>query len=110
MEKIYETQSIIQAVMESAVTDEALRDKLWSDPHGAMLERGVEIPSEIEIRAVSDSGETFHLILPPNPNESISDEALGSISGGAASSVFSSMATITLPDPVTYVLSLTKIY
>ena len=96
MAKTHDTQSKIQAVLNSSVTDEVLLEKLWSNPHGAMLEQGIEIPSEVEIRTVSRSSETFHLVLPPDPNESISDEGLNSVSGGLC--VFTVSTDFTIGD------------
>ena len=40
------------------------------------------IPDEMDIRVVEQTADTFYFPLPPAPNESLSDESLGAVSGG----------------------------
>ena len=77
---------------EKTQTDDGLRTRLLTDPHNVLSEHGVEIPSGFAINVASNSEDTFHLVLPPDPNSSLSDDSLQSISGG--SNCMSSVGTV----------------
>ena len=47
-----------------------------------LSEHGVEIPPDITISVVPNSGDTYHLVIPPDPNATLSEESLESFSGG----------------------------
>lgn len=64
--------------------DPALRARAEADPRGVLAERGVDIPAAADARIVANTGEVFHLVLPPDPNAALEENALGAVSGGAA--------------------------
>lgn len=64
--------------------DPALRARAEADPRGVLAERGLEIPPAADARIVANTGEVFHLVLPPDPNTALEENVLGAVSGGAA--------------------------
>ena len=71
-----------------------VRAELDADPRAFFVARGVDVPDGMEVRVADDTADTVHLVMPPNPNNAISDEALTSIAGGTGSVDASSLATI----------------
>ena len=66
----------------ACAADPALRDKVVSDPAGALAERGLELHEGVDVKVVINDDDIFHLVLPPDPNSVLEDEALGSVAGG----------------------------
>ena len=63
--------------------DKAIRAKLESDPKEFLLERyGMDL-SGLDVRIVTDTPETCHLVLPLDPNTALSDETLNELAGGS---------------------------
>ena len=52
------------------------------DVSDSLAELGIDLPSGIQARIVADTHETFHVVLPPDPNVELSDEALDMVAGG----------------------------
>ena len=79
--------------------DPALRARAEADPRGVLAERGLEIPPAVDARIVANTGEVFHLVLPPDPNTALEENVLAAVSGGAATaSSVSSVGTLsTIP-------------
>lgn len=65
--------------------DEDFRRDLAADPRAAFVERNIDVPSGVELRVAANTDDTFHLVLPSDPNEELADETLGAVSGGRAS-------------------------
>ena len=63
--------------------DPALRSKAVSDPVGTLSEHGIEPPEGFDVQMAANSSDTFHFVLPPDPNAALEDEALNSVVGGA---------------------------
>lgn len=63
--------------------DPALRARAEADPRGVLAERGVEIPPAVDARIVANTGEAFHLVLPPDPNAALEENVLDAVSAGA---------------------------
>ena len=96
------------SLAERCSRDEALRARCAAgDVEDLLPDLGIEPPSGVEVRIVGDSAEVRHLVLPPDPNQQLSDETLASIAGGGktastAGTVGSagSMACSTVPSSV----------
>ena len=56
-----------------------------TEPHSALSEMGVDVPSGVDLRVSVNTDETFHVVFPPDPNTMLSDEALTAVSGGVSS-------------------------
>ena len=62
-----------------------LRRRFASDPRAVLEERGFDVPTDVELRVSASTDETYYLAMPPDPNEALADENLGSVAGGRAS-------------------------
>ncbi len=80
-----------------SLEDESFRQELLQDPK-ATLERelGAPLPEGVEVRAVEDTHETVHLVLPPRSiierGGELSDEDLDAVAGGTISSPYTAPA------------------
>ena len=70
--------------------DPEFRSRADEDPRSVLAERNVEVPPGVEVRFMEDTDDVFHLVLPPDPNVALSDEALGMVAGGKSSSTIGS--------------------
>lgn len=64
-------------------TDPALRARAARAPGEVLSERGLDIPTDRDMRIVANTDEVYYLTLPPDPNARLADENLRSVSGGA---------------------------
>ncbi len=63
--------------------DAALRLRIEDGEVADFLsELGIALPPGIEARVVANTAETFHVVLPPDPNVVLSDESLAMVAGG----------------------------
>ncbi len=68
-------------IVDKAAGDAEFRARLLGDPKGALeRELGVTIPASLSIEVHEESGETAHLVLPPDSKLSESD--LRTVAGG----------------------------
>ena len=63
--------------------DPERRRRLEADPRAALVELGAPVPEHVEFRVVSNTGDTFHLAMPPDPNADLSDSELHNVAGGS---------------------------
>ena len=68
-------------VVAKAWQDEAFKQRLLNDPHGVLLEHGVQVPAGAQVRVVENTDEAHHLVLPQPPRD-LSIEQLDAIAGG----------------------------
>ena len=69
--------------------DEGFRVKVAADPIGVLNAHGITFGDEFsraDLAVVADTEEVVHFVLPPDPNSSLSDEALADVQGGASAS------------------------
>ena len=63
--------------------DESLRARVDAgDVEDLLPELGINPPPGVEVRIVADGAGTHHVVLPPDPNQQLSDEALAAVAGG----------------------------
>ena len=51
--------------------DEALKARFMSDPKAVLAERGIDMPEEMNIKIVENSGNTVHITMPKVPTEQL---------------------------------------
>ncbi len=73
------------ADMLAAAEDPSYLAQLERDPHAALHSHGIEVPQEIEIIVLKDSDEVVNVLMPPDPNRELDDEALVAASGAGSS-------------------------
>ena len=47
-----------------------------------LSELGIDLPADMDVNVVLNTRDTFHLAMPPDPNQELGDEALMSVAGG----------------------------
>ncbi len=62
--------------------DAAFRAQVEADARDVMIERGFVMPPTLDVRVVANDDDTFHFVLPPDPNIDLKDEALSAVAGG----------------------------
>jgi flagellar basal body rod protein FlgC len=76
-------------LVERSLQDEDFRQRLLSDPKGAIEEElETRLPQEVQVQAVEESAETIYLVLPPAPSQAneqgeveLSDRELEGVAG-----------------------------
>ena len=69
-------------IVARAWADEGFRERLKTDPRGAVAEEtGIEVPDAIQIEVLEETAEKAYLVIPVNRLE-ISEEELDAASGG----------------------------
>ena len=63
--------------------DEDFKAKLLADPAGTLKAEGVEVLEGVTIKAVENTDEVFHLVIPAAPTD-LSDDDLDNVAGGWA--------------------------
>jgi hypothetical protein len=65
-----------------AWSDPAFREKLLADPRASLSAEGVQVPADVTIKVLENTGDVIHLVLPARPSDALSEEALAAISAG----------------------------
>ena len=75
--------------------DADLRSRIdGGDVADSLSELGIVLPPGIEVRIVANTADTFHIVMPPDPNADLSDEALSMVAGGKSASTAGSAGTV----------------
>ena len=83
----------VTAFVVDCMEDPAFRARAVSDPAGTLAERGIAMPEGVDVRTVVNSDDTFHVVLPPDPNALLEDEALAGTVGGSTFGTLSCVST-----------------
>ncbi len=79
-----DTRQDYAKVVARAWSDDAFKAQLLGDPATALKEAGVAVPDGVEVKVVENTEAVFHLVLPPRPDEELSDETLDKVAGGTS--------------------------
>jgi hypothetical protein len=69
-------------IIAKAWRDPAFKAALVANPAAALKAEGIEVPAGVTVTVVENTGQHFHLVLPPAPTDEIPDEELDGIAGG----------------------------
>ena len=92
MQEIPEYLDALSSLADESAKDESVLARLGSNPHGELSAKGIDIPEEIGLNVVSNTTDTFYLVLPPDPNSNLADEDLIAVSGGSTASSYGCLA------------------
>ena len=75
-------------------SDAALRSRIdGGDVEDSLSDLDLVLPPGIEVRIAVNTADTFHVVMPPDPNIELSDEALGAVAGGKSAGSAGSVGT-----------------
>jgi Nitrile hydratase, alpha chain len=74
-------------LIEKAWKDDAFRQALRTDPRGAVEKAlGSKLPAGLQVKVLEETGDTFYLVLPANPDRApaaqLTDQQLDAVAGG----------------------------
>lgn len=72
-----------QRIADRFASDPAFRAEAARDASAIFKAEGIEFPAGLSVRLVADTPGVMHVVLPPDPNNDLSDEALGTVAGGS---------------------------
>lgn len=81
---------LVMSLADAYHKDEELRARAEADPQAVLNEIGIPVPSGMEVRIWENTEEDFYLVMPPDPNVMLSDEALDIVAGGKSASTVGS--------------------
>lgn len=88
---------MINEIVAKFHADADFRRRLTDDPVAVLRARGVPIPPGVEIVLVADTVDTMHFPIPAEMSDTLSDENLDQVVGGATMSCAGSLATFSCP-------------
>ena len=65
--------------------DPELRARAETEPGAVLAEHGIAMPPQRDVRIVANTAETYHFVMPPDPNKFLADEDLEAVTGGNGS-------------------------
>jgi len=70
-------------IVARARTDEAFRERLLADATAVLREEGVAVPEGVTVKAVENTRDVEHLVIPSRrAHEGLDEAALGAVVGG----------------------------
>ena len=79
---VYRQMNQFRALVQRYHADPDYR-QVEADPVAAFREQSMELPSNIAVRVLTNTDDTFYMVLPPDPNTDLGDEMLAAIAGGS---------------------------
>ena len=80
-----ETEKAYAKIIAKAWRDPAFKAQLITNPAAALKAEGMDVPAGMAVTVVENTDKHFHLVLPHQPTEELSDEALDGVAGGVGS-------------------------
>ena len=85
---------ILQGLADACRSDEDRLREVEERPKDVLREHGIHVPMDVDVNIVLNTHDTFHLAMPPDPNQALQDESLMAIAGGKTGGTASSAATV----------------
>ena len=77
------THAAYSKIAAQAWSDPAYKARLMANPAAVLKEAGIDIPAGMKVKAVENTGDTAHFILPAPPADvELSEESLSKVAGG----------------------------
>ena len=80
--EVHRRMDQFRALVQRYHADADYRRQVEADPVAAFREQGMELPSDIEVRVLANTNDTFYVVLLADPNTDLGDESLAAIAGG----------------------------
>lgn len=78
-------EPVLEAIARSYREDAEFRAAVETDARAALAARGLDVADwRGELRVAVDTGETVHVVFPPDPHAVLPDGALDGVAGGHA--------------------------
>ncbi len=92
----------LQGLADACRSDEDRLREVEERPQDVLREHGINTPVGVDVKVVLNTRDTFHLAMPPDPNQTLQDEALLAVAGGGKTmgTVGTIATTSTLPSCV----------
>ena len=85
---------VLQGIADACRSDEDRLREVEERPQDVLREHGIDMPMDVDVKVVLNTRDTFHVVMPPDPNQALQDEALMAVAGGKAPGTASSAATV----------------
>ena len=77
-----ENNSEFAKIIAKAWRDPVFKAELIANPAAALKAEGINVPAGMTVTVVENTDKQFHLVLPPKPNDELSEEDLDAVAGG----------------------------
>ncbi len=93
---------VLQGIADACRSDEDRLREVEERPKDVLREHGIDMPVGVDVKVVLNTRDTFHLAMPPDPNQVLQDESLMAVAGGGKTmgTVGTMATTSTLPSCV----------
>ena len=91
---VHQRMNQFRALVQRYHADPGYRRQVEADPVAAFREQGMELPSDIAVRVLANTDDTFYMVLPPDPNMDLGDELLTAIAGGDSAGTVGTASTV----------------
>ena len=90
---------IYQGLADACRSDEDRLREVEERPNDVLRKHGINVPVGVDVKVVLNTRDTFYLAMPPDPNQTLQDEALMVVAGGGKTmgTVGTIATTSTLP-------------
>jgi hypothetical protein len=76
-------QQAYSKITARAWSDPAYKARLMENPAAVLKEAGIDLPAGVQVKAVENTGDTAHFILPAPPADvELTEESLSKVAGG----------------------------
>jgi hypothetical protein len=69
-------------IIAKAWRDPVFKADLIANPAAALKAEGIDVPAGMAVIVLENTDKQFHLVLPPEPTDELSEEALDAVAGG----------------------------
>ncbi len=77
-----EDNKAMAQLISKAWSDPAFKQRLLSDTAAVLKENGINVPPGLVVKAVENTDNVFHIVIPPKPAPELSDADLEKVAGG----------------------------
>ena len=77
-----ESDTTYAKVIAKAWRDPAFKAELIANPAAALKAEGIDVPAGMAVTVLENTDKQFHLVLPPEPTDELSEDALDAVAGG----------------------------